>query len=39
MIITVQMPTPKWNEFEDRDIIIEDTDYTEMNDINWEYLR
>jgi DNA repair photolyase len=39
MIMTVQMPTPKWNEFEYRDMVIKDTGYTEMNDIDWEYLR
>jgi len=39
MIMTVQMPTPKWNKFEDRDMIIVDTGYTEMNAIDWAYLR
>ena len=39
VMMTVKMPTPKWNEFEDRDMIIEDTGYTEMNDIDWGYLR
>ena len=36
---TVQMPIPKWKGFEDRDTIIENNGYAEMNDINWAYLR
>ncbi len=39
IIMSVQMPTPKWKEFEDRDMIVENTGYTEMCDIDWEYLR
>jgi hypothetical protein len=32
------MPTPKWREFEEREMAVGDSGYSELNDVDWGYI-
>jgi hypothetical protein len=34
----VVMPTPKWREFEEREMAVGDSGYSELNDVDWGYI-